>query len=173
MRALTSYPSNHVTRRLRNHLDHQETTTSRRGTSYQCSRASPPGCVKPLKSAPYMGNGLYLADLDIRSIETHHETSTELSRSSGGDDVASRSILPVHKRHSTPPGARNRQNRPRAWVCDYTLRALTSDPFIHILRRLVSYLDHQEATMSLPSPELTVQNYKHEYLSKLTILLCS
>ena len=41
LRALTSYPSKHVTRRLRSHLDHQETTTSRRGTSYQCSRASP------------------------------------------------------------------------------------------------------------------------------------
>ena len=56
-----------------------------------------------VKPAPYMGVGLNLVSRDIRSIDTHHEASSELSRSSEGDDVASQTILPVHKRHSTPP----------------------------------------------------------------------
>jgi hypothetical protein len=106
LRVLTSDPSNHVTRRLRSHLNHQETTTSRRGTSYQCSRASPPGCVKPLKSAPYMDNRLCLAGLDIRSIEPCHETSEEPSKPPGDDDITSRYLLPVHTR-SRPGGAKS------------------------------------------------------------------
>ena len=42
-----------------------------------------------------MGFELYFAKFDIRSIDTYHETSAELSRSSGDDDVASRLLLPV------------------------------------------------------------------------------
>ncbi len=68
----------------------------------------PKGGCENVKPAPYMGVGLNLVGLDIISIDTHHETSSELSRSLGGDDAASRSILPVHKRHSTPRWARNR-----------------------------------------------------------------
>ena len=51
--------------------------------------------VKPSKiSASHKVIGLSLAGLDIGSIKTHHETSTELSRSSGVDAVTSRSIIP-------------------------------------------------------------------------------
>ena len=58
------------------------------------------------KSARYMGNGLYRATLDIRSIDTHHETSAELSKQPGHDGITSRYLLPVHMR-STPEGAKS------------------------------------------------------------------
>ena len=51
--------------------------------------------MKPSKiSASHKVIGPSLAGLDIGSIKTHHETSTELSRSSGADAVTSRSIIP-------------------------------------------------------------------------------
>ena len=58
------------------------------------------------KSADTLGNGLYRASLDIISIEIHHETSSELSKPPGHDDITSRYLLPVHTR-STPEGAKN------------------------------------------------------------------
>ena len=63
------------------------------------------GC-ETAKSARYMGNGLYRASLDIRSIDTHHETSAEPSRSPGHDGITSWYLLPVHMR-STPEGAKS------------------------------------------------------------------
>eukprot|EP00966_Prymnesium_polylepis_P261985 6052034-Prymnesium_polylepis.1 len=45
-----------------------------------------------------MGNGLCLAGLDIRSIESSHETSTEPSTPPGDDDITSRYLLPMHTR---------------------------------------------------------------------------
>ena len=57
----------------------------------------PRGGVKPSKSAPYVGVRLSLAGFDIGSIGPHHETSTELSTSSGGDARALRSLLPVRE----------------------------------------------------------------------------
>ena len=68
---------------------------SRHGRSYRCVHNTPPEEVKPSKSAPCMGVRLNLGGFDIISIDTHHETSAELSRSSGDDDVASRLLLPV------------------------------------------------------------------------------
>jgi hypothetical protein len=53
-----------------------------------------------------MGKGLYRASLDIRSIDEHHETSAELSKPPGHDDITSRYLLPVHTR-STPEGAKS------------------------------------------------------------------
>ena len=44
--------------------------------------------VKQSKSAPYMGVELYIAGFDIRSIETHPETSTELKKASLSDGIA-------------------------------------------------------------------------------------
>jgi hypothetical protein len=102
VRVLTSDPSTHITRRLLSYLNHQDTTVSRRGTSYQRLRASPtPGCGT-VNTAPYKGNGLYRASLDIISIEARHVTPTELSSSSGGDEVTLRSTPPAH-----PFGAEN------------------------------------------------------------------
>jgi hypothetical protein len=65
-----------------------------------------PWCVKPLKWARYMGKRLYLAGLDIRSIESRHETSAEPSKPPGNDGITSRYLLPVHTR-STPEGAKS------------------------------------------------------------------
>ena len=70
------------------------------------SRCSHPGVrecsprqdVKQSKSAPYMGLSFSVAGFDIGSIEAHHEMSAELSSSSGDDDVAARSIIPVPER---------------------------------------------------------------------------
>ena len=62
--------------------------------------------VKPSKSAPYMSYRAYLAGLDIRSIDTHHETSAELSKPPGHDGITSWYLLPVHMR-STPEGAKS------------------------------------------------------------------
>ena len=73
---------------------------------YQCSKASSLRCVKPPKSARYMGNGLLIASLDIRSIEARHGTSAESSKPSGYDGITSRYLLPVHTR-STPEGAKS------------------------------------------------------------------
>ena len=53
-----------------------------------------------------MGNGLYRASLDTRSIDTHHETSAELSKPPGHDGITSRYLLPVHTRY-TPEGAKS------------------------------------------------------------------
>ena len=96
----------HITARLLSHLDHQDTTVSRRGTSYQRSRASPPRVCETAKSVRYMGSGLYRATLDIRSIETHHETSAGLSKPPGHDGITSWYLLPVHMR-STPEGTKS------------------------------------------------------------------
>ena len=67
----------------------------------------PKGGCENIKTSPVHGCKVNLVSLDIRSIDTHHEASSELSRSSEGDDVAFQTILPVHKRHSTPRWARN------------------------------------------------------------------
>ena len=53
-----------------------------------------------------MGTRLYHAGLDTRSIDTHHETSTELSKQPGHDGITSRYLLPVHMR-STPEGVKS------------------------------------------------------------------
>jgi hypothetical protein len=58
------------------------------------------------KSADTLGNGLYRASLDIISIETHHETSAELSKPPGHDGITSRYLLAVPTR-STPEGAKS------------------------------------------------------------------
>ena len=55
----------------------------------------PRGVVKPSKSGPYMGVGLYLAGFDIIPIAPRQDTSTELSVSGAGDARALRSLLPV------------------------------------------------------------------------------
>ena len=60
-----------------------------------------PGVVKPKNLAPYMGFRLCLAGFDISAIDKHHETSAELSRSSGGDGFPLRSHLLV--RTQSPP----------------------------------------------------------------------
>ena len=60
-----------------------------------CMQYTPLGGVKPSKSAPHMSVRSYLAGLDIRSIDTHHEASAELSRSSGDDMIASWFVLLV------------------------------------------------------------------------------
>ena len=94
LRFSTSHPPKHVTRRLLSSLDHQETTTSRRRPSYRCARGSPQGSAKPSKSARHMDDGFHLAVFDITSTETRHETSTELSRPPGDDDIAYHNCVP-------------------------------------------------------------------------------
>ena len=49
-----------------------------------------------------MGVGSYLAIFEISSITTRHKTPTELSSSSGGDEVTLQSTPPAH-----PFGAEN------------------------------------------------------------------
>ena len=89
-------------RHVLSYLDHQKTTISRHSPTYWCARGSSCGNVKPSKTAPHMCVSLFLADFDIGYIMKHHETCTELSRSSGGDDVALWFYLPCV--HSTPLG---------------------------------------------------------------------
>ena len=43
-----------------------------------------------------MGVGSYLAIVQIKSIKSGHETPSELSNSSGGDEVTLRSTPPAH-----------------------------------------------------------------------------
>ena len=50
-----------------------------------------PWGAKPSKSAPYMSVGLYLAGLDIISIDTRPETPAEPSRTPVNDGITSRS----------------------------------------------------------------------------------
>ena len=50
-----------------------------------------PRGAKPSKSAPYMSVGLYLAGLDIISIDTRPETPAEPSRTPVNDGITSRS----------------------------------------------------------------------------------
>ena len=55
----------------------------------------------------------------------------------------------VCERHPPCPALqapRNRMNRPRTWVSDYTVRISTSDPSTRITGRLLNYLDHQVTT---------------------------
>ena len=101
----TSDLSRHVTGRLLSHLDHQETTVSRRGSSYHCSRASPPcmhdmqppRCVKPLKTAPHISVGSYRAFFHIVSTERRHRTSAEPSKLSGNDGYSNSSqFIPIN-----------------------------------------------------------------------------
>ena len=49
-----------------------------------------------VNTAPYMGVGSYLAIFEIRSIKARLETPSELSNSSGGDEVTLRSTPPAH-----------------------------------------------------------------------------
>ena len=69
----------------------------------------PPRGVKPSKSAPHMGFRLNLGGFDIRPIDKYHETSDELSTSSGDSEIATRSSLLGHER-CPPNGSRNRRN---------------------------------------------------------------
>ena len=113
VRVLTSYPSIHITRRLLSYLNHQDTTVSHHGTSYQCTQGIPQRARNPPKSVdfvtksapqPHTDTGLFHTDLHIISVEQHHDTSDEPSRPSGDDGITSRSLLPVHTEHH-PPGS--------------------------------------------------------------------
>ena len=53
-----------------------------------------------------MCNGLYRATIDTRSIDTHHETSDESSKSPGHDGVTSR-YLPTGAHEVHPEGVKN------------------------------------------------------------------
>ena len=65
-------------------------------------RVSTLKCVKPSKSDPYACFVLSRASSNIRSIETRHETSNELSRSPENGSITSRFILPVAARAPRP-----------------------------------------------------------------------
>ena len=98
LRVLTLDLSQHITRRLLSYLSHQEMTPSRHGPSYQVvlRRDNPNGGGRETVeiSAPRKGVRLHLARLDIGTLKTHHETSTELSAGSGADALESQSIKP-------------------------------------------------------------------------------
>ena len=57
--------------------------------------------MKPSKSVPYIRNGVYHTGFCIRSVDTHHETSTELSRSSVVDDISLRYTIHALLRSSS------------------------------------------------------------------------
>ena len=65
-------------------------------------RVSTLKCVKPSKSDPYACFVLSRASSNIRSIETRHETSNELSRSPENGSITSH-VHPTGRRESTPP----------------------------------------------------------------------
>ena len=89
---LTSYLSRHVTRRLLVHLDDQETTVSHRGFFLPVhTQVHSVGC-ETVKIGPSQSVRSYGAGFCIKTIEGHHETSDQPSRTPGGDVNASRSI---------------------------------------------------------------------------------
>ena len=90
MRVSASHSSIRATRHLLSYPDHQESTRSHRSPSYPCATRFSLEGMKPSKSVPYIRNGIHHVYYCIRSVDTHHETSAELSRSSVVDDISLR-----------------------------------------------------------------------------------
>ena len=102
MQILASDLSRHIMRRLLSYLNHQAVAVWRPDLSYEwnvVSRSQVGRRVhETVQNSPYMAVRQCIADFGIRSINKHHEASTELSEPSGGGSMASKSILPVCER---------------------------------------------------------------------------
>ena len=157
MWGLTSDPLKHITRRLLSYLNHQETTESRRGPPLSGAQKAPSRVPWALtcqnchnrSCTCVLGDTMWVLTSDPSKYVRRHLLScrnhqkTMVSQSWSTSYRCARAAI---------PGVRNRQNRPRTYVSGYLLRVLTSDPSNHVPRCLMSYLDHQQTSVSCPSP---------------------